>query len=71
MVSGEERDEFRELFEDGISQQVMKDMPLVVLYALAFGPLLAVARDHILGFVRLDDHLIGIMADACWDSLKR
>jgi AcrR family transcriptional regulator len=64
-------DVFQELFADGISQQVMKDLPLVVLFDLAFGPLLALARDHILGFVTLDDVLITRTIEACWDGLKR
>lgn len=64
-------DIFRELFEEGVAQQVMKDLPLVVLFALSFGPLLAVARDHILGFVTLDDNLIEQAIGACWDGVKR
>lgn len=63
-------DVFRELFEDGVSQQVMKEFPLVVLFALAFGPLLAMARDHILGFVELDPNLIARSVEACWDGVR-
>jgi len=65
-----ECDVFRELFEEGISGQVIKDIPLVILFALAFGPLLAVARDHILDFIQLDEHLIKLTVNACWDSVK-
>jgi TetR/AcrR family transcriptional regulator, repressor of fatR-cypB operon len=64
-------DVFRELFEDGVSQQVMKDLPLVVLFALAFGPLLSVARDHILGFITLDGPLVARIVEACWDGIRR
>ena len=64
-------DVFRELFEDGISQQIMKDLPLVVLFDLTFGPLLALVRDHILGFVILDDALISKAIEACWDGVRR
>lgn len=71
LMGKNERDVFCELFEDAISQQVVKDFPLVILFALAFGPLLAVARDHILDFVKLDEHLIRLTVDACWDSVKR
>ena len=71
MGSGEEGDLYRRLFEEGVAQQAVKDLPLVVLFALAFGPLLAVARDHILGFVQLDDLLLGQTAQACWDSIKK
>lgn len=64
-------DVFQALFADGAQQQVMKDLPLVILFGLSFGPLLAVARDHILGFVALDDELITRTIEACWDGLKR
>jgi AcrR family transcriptional regulator len=64
-------DVFRELFEQGAAQQVVKELPLVILFALAFGPLLAVARDHILGFVQLDDSMINRTIEACWDAVKR
>jgi len=64
-------DVFRELFEEGVSRQVMKELPLVILFALSFGPLLAVARDHILGFIELDDALILQTMEACWDGIRR
>ncbi|MDO8722109.1 MAG: TetR/AcrR family transcriptional regulator [Syntrophales bacterium] len=62
---------FKDLFEQGISQQVIKDLPILVLFALAFGPMLALARDHILGFAILDDTLIVQSIEACWDGIKR
>lgn len=68
---GEDGDLNRRLLEEGVAQQVVKDLPLIVLFALAFGPLLAVARDHILGFVELDDLLSAQTVHACWDSIKR
>lgn len=62
---------FKELFDQGAAQQVLKDFPLVILFNLAFGPLVTVARDHILGFVTLDDTLIERTIEACWDGVKR
>lgn len=62
---------FRELFELGITQQILKDLPLVILFALFFGPVLSVARDHILGFVELDEAMIHRTIEACWDGIKR
>lgn len=64
-------DLYCELFEDGIARKDVKDLPLVVLFALAFGPLITVARDHILGFVALDEALIARTVAACWDGVKR
>ncbi|HEX9080143.1 MAG TPA: TetR/AcrR family transcriptional regulator [Desulfuromonadaceae bacterium] len=62
---------FKALFEQGTAQQVLKDLPLVILFDLAFGPLLAAARDHILGFIHLDEPMIGRTIEACWDAVKR
>lgn len=66
-----ERGIYYELFREGVAQQVIKDLPLVLLFDLAFGPVLAITRNHVLGFLHLDDDLIGKAAEACWDSLKR
>jgi len=64
-------DLFCTLLQEGAAQQVVKDLPLTVLAAMAFGPLIYVARDHILGFIALDDQLISRTVEACWDGLKR
>jgi AcrR family transcriptional regulator len=60
-----------ELFDEARNKQIMKDLPLPILFALAFGPLLNICRDHILGFQTLDDDLIGRTVEACWDAVKR
>jgi AcrR family transcriptional regulator len=62
---------FKGLFEQGLAQQVVKDFPLVILFDLAVGPILTVARDHILGFVTLDDAMTGRAVEACWDAVRR
>jgi len=67
---GERSDVFRELFLEGSANQAMKDLPLVIMFALTFGPILAVARDHILGFVTLDSALITRTVEACWDAIR-
>lgn len=60
-----------ELFHQGTEQKVLKNLPLVAFFALGFGPMISIARDHILGFVDLDEHLIGETVNGCWDSVKR
>lgn len=62
---------FKELFEQGLTQQVLKDFPLVILTDLAFGPIITVTRDHILGFIELDETLITRTVEACWDAVRR
>jgi AcrR family transcriptional regulator len=64
-------DTVKSLFEEGVASGVIKDLPLAILFALFFGPLIAVARDHTLGFVELDDELIRKTAEAGWDAMRR
>ena len=62
---------FRVLFEEGISQQILKDLPLLVLFDLAFGPHFTLARDHIFGFIALDETMIFRTIEACWDAIRK
>jgi AcrR family transcriptional regulator len=65
------QDILMDIFEEGIAQQILKDLPVVVLFALAFGPLIPLVRDNTQGFVILDDALIRKTTEACWDAIKR
>ncbi len=69
--SGSKCDIYKQLFTEGVELQVIKNLPMPVLFDLAFGPIVSVARNHILGFIQLDDLLVQQIAKACWDSLKR
>jgi len=70
-ASDQRCDTVRSLFEQGIAQGVIKDLPLAILFALFFGTLVSVARDHTLGFVELNEDLIRRTAEASWDAIKR
>ena len=61
----------KNLFEQGIADGVIKDLPIPILFALYIGTLISVARDHILGFIVLDKQLIRRTAEASWDAIKR
>jgi AcrR family transcriptional regulator len=65
------QDILMDIFEQGIEQQVLKELPKAVLFSLAFGPLISLMRNHILGFIILDDPLIKQITEACWDAIKR
>jgi AcrR family transcriptional regulator len=71
LSKADDRGIFKNLFEEGIAQQVIKGLPLSMLFALAFGPLFVLVRDHTLGFAMLDDTLIAQLVEACWDGIKR
>jgi AcrR family transcriptional regulator len=60
-----------ELLEGARREQIVKELPTPILFALAFGPLIQICRDAILGIVEIDDRLIGNSVEACWDALKR
>lgn len=61
----------RSLFVQGIAASEIKDLPIVILFALFIGSIIALTRDHILGFIDMDDLLLQRTADACWDAIKR
>ncbi|MCX7635444.1 MAG: TetR/AcrR family transcriptional regulator [Syntrophales bacterium] len=66
-----EEDLFRGLLREGIEQGVLKDLPVYIHFALAFGPLTSLARDHVLGLVSLDEDLMERSVAASWDAMKR
>jgi len=60
-----------DIFEQGAEQQILKNLPMSALFALAFGPLQTLMRDHILGFLQLDEATIEQVTQACWDAIKK
>lgn len=60
-----------DLFEEGRREGIVKDLPIPVLYALAFGPLIQICRDAAFGFLTLDDRLLADSVEACWDAVRR
>ncbi|MDD5207368.1 MAG: TetR/AcrR family transcriptional regulator [Desulfobacterales bacterium] len=71
MVQPGNHDILTDIFGLGIEQHVLKEFPEAVSFSLAFGPLIFVIRDHILGFIALDEALINQTTEACWDAIKR
>jgi len=65
------RNLIEDLLEEALGRRIVKDLPLPILCALAFGPVIEVCRDHILEFVTLDDRLIERTVEACWDAIRR
>ena len=42
---------------------------VITLFALTFGPLIDISRDHILEFVTLNERLIEETVEACWGAI--
>jgi len=59
------------LFKRGIEQQVVKALPEEVLFALSFGPVVMLVRDHMAGYFAVTDEMIQMTLEASWDALKR
>ncbi|GAW66143.1 tetR family transcriptional regulator [Geoanaerobacter pelophilus] len=66
-----EKDIISELFHEALEQQIFKSLPLSMLFALFFSPLIDVCRDQILGFIDLNEELIEQAVGACWDAVRR
>lgn len=64
-------DIFMNLIAEGITKQIIKDIPMVILFSVSFAPLIFLLRDHSLGFITLDDDLINKVTEACWDGIKK
>ena len=62
---------FQKLVKQGIKQKVIKDIPIFMHFALAFGPIIILARNHILGLVELDNVQINQAIEAVWDAIKK
>ncbi len=58
-------------FEQGKQQQVIKDLPFEILMGLSFGPVLFLVRDHLNGFLDLNDEAIAAFVEASWEAVKR
>jgi len=60
-----------EVFERGIGEGEIKDLPRPMLFSLAFGPLVFLLRDHIRGFVALTEEDMTRFAEICWDIIRK
>jgi AcrR family transcriptional regulator len=70
MGTTREHNLFQEIVEEGIKQKVIKDLPLFIHFALAFGPIVMLAQNHVHGLVELDDAQIHQAIEAVWDAIK-
>lgn len=52
-------------------EKVIKDAPNLCLEALAFGPIVTLAKEHANCGTLIDDRTIEMTINACWDALKR
>ncbi|MCX7982348.1 MAG: TetR/AcrR family transcriptional regulator [Syntrophales bacterium] len=71
-ILGKDRDAlWEDIFEKGTEAGEIKSLPRGVLFSLAFGPMIALLRDYIRGFVKLGEKEISQFTAACWDAIKK
>ncbi|GHO48927.1 TetR/AcrR family transcriptional regulator [Ktedonospora formicarum] len=59
------------LIVDLRAQELIKDLPLVIISELTYGMALKLAKQVHAGQVRLDDATLAEIAKACWDAIAR
>ena len=69
-VSANQTDIFMDLYKRATCRKVIKNMPVVLFFNLAYAPIIWSTRDHIVGMVQLDVPLAKLIVTSCWDSVK-
>jgi len=59
------------LLQSARDQQIVKDLPLGILLALTFAPIVFIARDVCTGVLKVDEDTVQRTIEACWDAVKR
>ena len=59
-----------DLFNRGIEQHIIKDLPHDLLFALCFGPMTRLIRDQLTGYFTITDEMIQATIKAAWDSIR-
>jgi AcrR family transcriptional regulator len=62
---------FHALFKQGVEEQIIKELPMILLFDLTFGPMINAIMDHNSGLIDLDEDLIERAIGATWDAVKR
>jgi hypothetical protein len=59
------------LMQRAREERVIKDVPNISLEALAFGPIVTLAKEHANCGTPIDQRTVELTINACWDALKR
>ncbi len=61
---------FFNLLDYAKKQQIIRNIDNNILHSFAVAPLVFLVKDHLAGFVQLDNTRIRETVEACWDALK-
>lgn len=52
-------------------EKIIKDLPLLVLESVVFGPIVSIAKEHSSQGTPISGEMIQQVVQACWDGIKR
>ena len=58
------------LFQQGIKEHIIKDLPLPLLTAFAFVPIITLLNYHFLGIISMDEKRITEACEIAWSTIK-
>lgn len=61
----------RSLLLQAREEQLFKNLPLLLLESMVFGPAVSLAKEHASRGTPISEEMIQLTAEACWDALKR
>ncbi|WP_027389042.1 TetR/AcrR family transcriptional regulator [Chrysiogenes arsenatis] len=66
-----DHERIRLLLQTARNSGIFKDLPLPVMESIAFGPIVALAKEHLSGRFQVNDHIANETVLACWDALVK
>ena len=66
----DEMNQIIRFYNQGVEAGILKDLPFQVSGELTFGVAISLAKQHINDTILLDDELIQLTVDACWDAVS-
>ena len=59
------------LLQRGIVEKIIKDLPLPILTAFAFIPVITLLKYHLSGIITMDEALIKQAYDIAWNTIRQ
>ena len=58
------------LFQRGIKERIIKDLPIPLLISFAFIPIITLLNSHLAGVIDMDENYITEACEIAWNSIK-
>ena len=52
-------------------EKIIKDLPLLVLESVVFGPIVSIAKEHSSQGTPISEDMVQQIVQACWDGIKK